>query len=31
MKIIPLDKKRMVADFAPGIELPLHPFLAAWG
>ena len=27
MKIIPLDRKRMVAEFAPGIEIPLHPFL----
>ena len=27
MKIIPLDKDRMVAKFAPGIEIPLHPFL----
>src|SRR6202045_3764568 len=26
MKIIPLDEKRMVAKFAPGIEIPLHPF-----
>src|SRR6202041_29691 len=25
-KIIPLDGKRMVAKFAPGIEIPLHPF-----
>jgi len=31
MKIIPLDKKRMVADFAPGIELPLHPFFGSMG
>jgi len=30
MKIIPLDEKRMVAKFAPGIEIPLHPFSAAW-
>src|SRR5258708_3507749 len=26
MKIIPLDEKRMEAKFAPGIEIPLHPF-----
>ena len=26
MKIIPLDEKRMVARFAPGIDIPLHPF-----
>jgi acetamidase/formamidase len=25
-KIIPLDEKRMVARFAPGIEIPLRPF-----
>ena len=31
MKIIPLDKTRMVADFAPGIELPLHPFFGSMG
>src|SRR5579863_9629115 len=24
IKIIPLDEKRMVAKFAPGIEIPLH-------
>jgi len=30
-KIIPLDKKRMVADFAPGIEIPLHPFFGSMG
>jgi len=31
MKIIPLDEKRMVARFAPGIELPLHPFFGSMG
>jgi acetamidase/formamidase len=31
MKIIPLDKKRMVASFAPGITLPLHPFFGSMG
>ena len=31
MKIIPLDKKRMVANFAPGIEIPLHPFFGSMG
>ena len=30
-KIIPLDKKRMVADFAPGITIPLHPFFGSIG
>jgi acetamidase/formamidase len=31
MKIIPLDRERMVAKFAPGIELPLHPFFGSMG
>jgi acetamidase/formamidase len=31
MKIIPLDGKRMVANFAPGIEIPLHPFFGSIG
>jgi acetamidase/formamidase len=31
MKIIPLDKQRMVAKFAPGIEIPLHPFFGSMG
>src|SRR5437868_8145986 len=26
IKIIPLDEKRMVGKFAPGIEISLHPF-----
>ena len=30
-KIIPLDAKRMVADFGPGIEIPLHPFFGSMG
>src|SRR3984957_17940885 len=30
-KIIPLDRPRMVAKFAPGIEIPLHPFLDTMG
>ena len=30
-KIIPLDRERMVADFAPGIEIPLHPFFGSMG
>ncbi len=29
--IIPLDRKRMVADFAPGIRVPLHPFFGSMG
>jgi len=31
MKIIPLDEKRMIAHFAPGIEIPLHPFFGSMG
>jgi len=31
MKIIPLDEKRMVAKFAPGIAIPLHPFFGSMG
>jgi acetamidase/formamidase len=31
IKIIPLDKTRMMADFAPGIEIPLHPFFGSMG
>jgi acetamidase/formamidase len=31
MKIIPLDKARMVAHFAPGIDIPLHPFFGSMG
>ncbi len=31
MRIIPLDEKRMVARFAPGIEIPLHPFFGSLG
>ncbi len=30
-KIIPLDRRRMVARFAPGIEIPLHPFFGSMG
>jgi len=30
-KIIPLDRERMVARFAPGIEVPLHPFFGSMG
>jgi acetamidase/formamidase len=30
-KIIPLNRERMVASFAPGIELPLHPFFGSMG
>jgi acetamidase/formamidase len=31
MKIVPLDRKRMVADFAPGITVPLQPFFGSMG
>ncbi|MBW6525030.1 acetamidase/formamidase family protein [Sphingomonas sp. RHCKR47] len=31
MKIVPLDTKRMVARFAPGIEVPLAPFFGSMG
>ncbi len=31
MKVIPLDSTRMVARFAPGIEIPLHPFFGSMG
>jgi acetamidase/formamidase len=31
IKIIPLDRERMVAKFAPGIEVPLHPFFGSIG
>jgi acetamidase/formamidase len=31
MRIIPLDEKRMVAHFAEGIEIPLHPFFGSIG
>jgi len=30
-KIIPLDRERMVAKFAPEIEIPLHPFFGSMG
>ena len=31
LKIIPLDHERKVAKFAPGIEIPLHPFFGSMG
>jgi acetamidase/formamidase len=31
VKIIPLDREKMVAKFAPGIEIPLHPFFGSMG
>ena len=30
-KIVPLDTRRMVARFAPGIEVPLRPFFGSMG
>jgi acetamidase/formamidase len=30
-KIIPIDKKRMTSEFAPGIVIPLHPFFGSMG
>jgi acetamidase/formamidase len=31
MKIIPLDREKMVAHFGPGITIPLHPFFGSMG
>jgi acetamidase/formamidase len=31
MKIIPLDRQAMVARFAPGVTIPLHPFFGSMG
>ncbi|WP_217275329.1 acetamidase/formamidase family protein [Hymenobacter sp. BRD128] len=31
MRIVPLDLKRQVAQFAPGIEVPLRPFFGSMG
>jgi acetamidase/formamidase len=31
VKAIPLDEKRMIAQFADGIEIPLHPFFGSMG
>lgn len=30
-KIIPLDRQKMVAHFAPGVDIPLHPFFGSMG
>ncbi len=30
-KIIPLDRDKMIAKFAPGIGIPLHPFFGSMG
>jgi acetamidase/formamidase len=31
VKIVPLDAKRMVGHFGPGIDVPLHPFFGSMG
>ena len=31
MKIVPLDAKKMIAHWAEGIEIPLHPFFGSLG
>jgi acetamidase/formamidase len=31
VKILPLDRKRMTAEFAPGIVVPLRPFFGSMG
>ena len=30
-KIVPLDRERMLARFAPGVDIPLHPFFGSMG
>jgi acetamidase/formamidase len=30
-KIIPIDRKKMTSEFAPGIVIPLHPFFGSMG
>ena len=30
-KIVPLDRTKMVANFAPGVTVPLHPFFGSMG
>ncbi|MBS0298290.1 MAG: acetamidase/formamidase family protein [Proteobacteria bacterium] len=30
-KLIPLDREKMLAHFAPGIDIPLHPFFGSMG
>ena len=31
MRIVPLDRDKMMGHFAPGIEIPLHPFFGSMG
>src|SRR5882762_5410397 len=30
-KVVPLDEKRMIAQFADGIEIPIRPFFGSMG
>jgi acetamidase/formamidase len=30
-RLIPLDRDKMIGQFAPGIEIPLHPFFGSMG
>ena len=30
-KIIPLDRAKMIGHFAPGVDIPLHPFFGSMG
>ena len=30
-KLIPLDRQKMIGHFAPGIDIPLHPFFGSMG
>ena len=30
-KLIPLDRQKMIGHFAPGVEIPLHPFFGSMG
>src|SRR3954470_13352132 len=30
-RIIPIDRKKMIAAFAPGISIPVHPFFGSMG
>ncbi len=31
VKIVPLDRRTLTADFAPGVRVPLHPFFGSVG
>jgi acetamidase/formamidase len=31
MRIIPLDREKMIANFSDGIQIPLHPFFGSMG